>query len=442
MNDKTLHSFYNSVQSDPLFAAEGMDLEQASAALDRIEILVKEAEMLVSSTSIWRRLFLIRYPTARYAIPIRFLRAFIESERQRRKFVVYPTMESAQLLLAQWEKTAHVYTTCARKYRWLHEAVVQVKKLPDTFAFQDFCGNVTSLASIFEIIRLVERNAHALAEDVHRRKLLLTKGVPFSTTRTVDVLPPYTPTTISPELQHLVDLDRLHGYPFRDNTIVQTFGPFLYTLSHYDVAPTPHAFYAHIVEDASSKARMFKVSLADEFFLLDLRGELDVRNRGLQGPIIERGITHWVQSMTHLYATRDQRYNADIATQIDLELRPWLNRENVIMQRSSSLDLILMSCAFDLVMYLDNARVRIKDGSLGRYPLIDTLLIRTLPSIYFLPFNASVWRLSETPNFLGTKDGSVMKYQRYSDIKDVLPEGMIDRIMEGTRIRAEARQKA
>jgi hypothetical protein len=208
--------------------------------------------------------------------------------------------------------------------------------------------------------------------------------------------------------------------------------------------PTAHAFYAYIVEDKDSQARFLKVALADRFYFLPLFGMKDERGWGLgslHAPVIERGSTHWYQSVTHGYASRDQLYVADMATAFDLVRRPWLNREQVSLQRSSMLDLILMGLSFDLNMYLDNTKARSRAGLTRGYSHLDTLLIRTHPSVFYLPFNASVWRLEEMPNFLGTKRVSgEAKYKTYEEIEATLPEGMLEQIMQGGRIREEARQ--
>lgn len=439
-----MHQFYKATLQDPLFAAEGMDLERGIAALERIEGQCTEMQRIVSADSWKRRLFLTRYPIAKYALPLTFLRAFIQSERERRVFLSHPTIGSATRLLLSWKNAQRAYAADLRRYRFLHETLMRLEKKTDSFQFEDFAMNITSLADVKKVLALFEKNAEILGKEVALRDALLTNGTPYRTSRYVSKISAYKPTTISVRHQYLIDLELQHGAPFRDNKVVETFGPLAYTLDHFDKVPTEHAFYAFIVQEASSQARFLKISLADQFYFLDLTKLKDERNWGLQtlhAPSIKRGISHWFQSVTHGYASRDQLYVADMATVIDLRRRPSLPVEQVSLQRSSMLDLILMGGSFDLDTVIQNTKDRARAGLSKGYSYLDMLLIRTHPSVFYLPFNASVWRLDEMPNFLGSKkrDGEP-KYKTLDMIEESLPSGMIELIMQGGRIRDEARK--
>lgn len=440
--EEKLHHFYKATLSDPLFAAEGMDLEQGVAALNRIEGQCKEMEKYVGADSWKRRLFLARYPISKYALPLVFLRAFIESEQERRIFLSLPTNEAALKLLYSWKKTSRAYAQNVRRYRLLHKLLLAIEKKSDSFQFEDFAMHVTSIANVKRVLSLLEKNAEALGEEVARREALLVRGVPYRNERSVSKLPPYKPSSVSASHQRLIDLHVQHGAPFRDHTIVETIGPFAYTLAHFDNVPTEHVFYAHIVQDAGSQARFIKINLADQFYFLDLSTVLDARNKGVQTPVIERGFSHWYQSVTHGYSTRDQLYVADMATAIDLQRRPWLATPQVSMQRSSTLDLILMGISYDFDMAVGHAKERSRLGLANAYSYLDVLLIRTHPSLFYLPFNASVWRLPELPQFLGHRRDGEPKYKTLDTIEDKLSEGMLELIMQGGRIREEARRAA
>ncbi len=149
------------------------------------------------------------------------------------------------------------------------------------------------------------------------------------------------------------------------------------------------------------------------------------------------------QPATFLYTARDQRYWADIASIADRVCRPELDWSLANAQRSSTFDLLLGACVLNVRIYTNNFRERIVSRELGPYSLLFGLLIHSHPSVYFLPFNRSVWRLPEQPNFLGAERIS-KKDQLYlteeAVIADTTPEEL-ELIMQGGRIRKEAREK-
>ena len=72
------------------------------------------------------------------------------------------------------------------------------------------------------------------------------------------------------------------------------------------------------------------------------------------------------------------------------------------------------------------------------------LLFATHPSLYYLPFNGSVWRLQQQPNFLGSQR-AVPEDLLYVDEKAVLADTTpqeFELVMQSGRIREEARRKA
>src|SRR6187549_994561 len=101
-------AFLHAAADDPLFAAEGMDLERAEQALRNIEAVVAEIQAVCARESLGARIFLWVFPLSRYAVPLPFIKAFLASEESRRAYLAEPSRERALHLAAQWQKTAAV----------------------------------------------------------------------------------------------------------------------------------------------------------------------------------------------------------------------------------------------------------------------------------------------------------------------------------------------
>src|SRR3989344_3380672 len=121
-------AFLGAVRQDPLFAAEGLDLENAERALDEIETRSGELSDAFAAGSFMRRLFFIRYPIARYAIPVLFLRAFIAGEKARRQILAHPTRESGETLVTAWEHALRAFRTSVARYRLMHRLLLKLEK--------------------------------------------------------------------------------------------------------------------------------------------------------------------------------------------------------------------------------------------------------------------------------------------------------------------------
>ena len=71
-------AFHELVLHDPLFAAEGMNIDEAAAHLNSIEVTAGHLEKVFAADSWMRRLFFLRYPISLHVLPIPFLRCFLE----------------------------------------------------------------------------------------------------------------------------------------------------------------------------------------------------------------------------------------------------------------------------------------------------------------------------------------------------------------------------
>src|SRR3990167_8487110 len=97
-----LQKFYNLTLTDPLFAAEGLDLDNTRWALEDLRKLANDLEREYRKQYWW---FCFRYPFVETLHPIRFLERFIDCERSRRLFLYNPIMPNAQDLIRSYQKT-------------------------------------------------------------------------------------------------------------------------------------------------------------------------------------------------------------------------------------------------------------------------------------------------------------------------------------------------
>ena len=430
--------FKHMMESDPLFSAEGMDLERGEAVLDGIELLTRNIETRMGKNSLLRRMFFTRYPIARYALPVPFVRDFIKSEQSRRRFLADPSEENGTLLVQAWEKAQLSFAQCVKRYRILHQLLFRL----DTEAkhpIQDVLGNVITPEDVWSHMQLLERNSVELQRAVELRRALL-RGQNVSntlSTGTSDKLR-YVPTHISSTHAHLHDMDRAHCLPFRHGKVIESFGPLSYALKNFDGERTSHVFSAYVVRNHSGLISL-RVSSLDVYRFIKITGP-DARfphiGQAAFIDLIRAGLPYWYQSVTSLYTMRDQQYWADIATIFDCDRRPDLDLELVQAQKSSLLHLLLGACLEDHEIYLENVELR-----KGYWYW---LLFRTHPSIYYLPFNKSVWRLGEKVNFLGSgrAEPEQILYKSADVLLKELTSEEIERVMHGGRIRADARTTA
>ena len=93
------------------------------------------------------------------------------------------------------------------------------------------------------------------------------------------------------------------------------------------------------------------------------------------------------------------------------------------------LDLLLETGANYDELYVRLAKIMAKANELPS--LVFTYVARGYPSLYYLPFNKSVWRLEAKPNFTGTRFGDGSHYKKFDEIKDTLSPEALGEVFRG-----------
>lgn len=446
-------NFHELVAADPLFAAEGMDLDNATASLDALESALTDLEPEYAGASFARKLFFIRYPLAQYAVPSSFLRAIISSERARRVYIAYPTLESARALLHAWTHAQHCLSNDLGRYRTLHEILIRIESDAEKFVMQDMFGYLTSYRFVMQTLDVFKRNADALRSEIAQRRELLEGDVSVANAsrRPERKIPVLQKGEISPWHRQLHEAEIACGVsPYRYADILESYGPYRIELANFDEKPRERTFMVYIMQEKKTPRKCMWVSFVDKFHFIDLWNfvpQADSVTRGKYASAIglhKDEIPFWYEGMALLYNTRDLRYWMDIATAIDAIRRPQLDRDLIASQRSSLFDLMLAECARDMRSMIAHLRRRARSGTSERYSLVYDLLTRTYPSAYYMPFNRSVWRLNEEPPLIG--DGfQVPNNDRFlSDErmqKELTPD-MIAKVMGVAKLREERGQAA
>lgn len=458
MKQPLLNDFYALTLRDPLFAAEGLDLDNAGRALDELEKVTKKLQILDQTIS--GQVYFLFHPLTKILHPFSFLRSFLESEKARRRFLASPTFDHAKILVHYYLNAVRYLEKDLIAYRSACLAAQKKTqaKVPQATAY-NFYGQRVSFTDFINCINVMLHNAQVLrSEVVGRSKLLLTSmqgelfgkqklGTkrPIAKASIIDPIPQKSVKKRLPSQYHELlrwaeqGRDYMYYLEKRYGTITtELLGPIFYELAQFDKKPTVHQFFVSIAKDASDTPRSFSAILADQYHFIDLSPDkykfyADIFTFE---PLIKRGIKYWYQPATSFYFTSDLTYYPDLATIIDLKRRPFLNRSYVLSQKSSMFDLILWTGYFHNLGYLQNITARIKAGK-----KIDSwhylLIGRSYPSLYYLPFNRSVWRLREKPNFLGIPSRQPAFYLTFNQLPSTLTKKDLQKIFEGGRIRTE-----
>jgi len=453
MQTKVPGSFHDSVVDDPLFAAEGMDLDNAAAAIDDIERTFGTLERLYAAGSFVRKLFFLRYPLRKYAAPLSFLRAFVRAERKRRAYIASPSSDTAERLVDAWKDAAREYADNASRYRVFHRLLVRIESDENTFVMRDMFGRLSSYGYVEAFLELLIENGRALTVLAEERAALLTgtgtkRSRPYNAAR---ALPPLKSGEMTPWQAHVHAAEIAGGVsPFRQSDILEKHGPFRYTLPNFDVQPQEHTFMFYRMREKATGRNMMWLALVDTSFFLNLwvsSKEKDDIVRGRYATAV--GITpdeipYWYEPATHLYNTRDLRYWAEIATRIDISRRPELHRNLVSVEKSSTFDLLLGQCSRDMQTMCAHVIRRTRSDTMQSYSALYDLLTRSFPSVYYLPFNGSVWRTPKQPQFLGDGYVGMDPSRRLSDAetRTKLTPDVLEKVMSAQRVREERGRKA
>ncbi len=422
---KGIREFKERVATDPLFAAEGLDLDNARNALKELH------SSLGLIARIWRtnfaaRLFFLRYPPEESAHPIRFLEALLESEAQRRIFLETSTPESAARLLTCWEHAAIAYQTGIAAYL---EALLRLQKMENIkdasrLGYFDVAPTFSELTAW---VRLMQDNGQRLTQEIAARRAILRdgaeaipekpKGITSSAVSNSDEKPD---VILSDELRELFGIAGMQNARER-------IGPIVYAARQFDDGQnTPHAFFASVGQTRAVHSPQIEVFLADEYFFLNLKKGhfLDLV---IYRPLIEAGLDYWCQPATSFYATLDLTYYADIATAADCERRPHPRRNFVLDQRSSVLDLLIGRGIHYNTRFAELLAIFAFHKRLP--PLSFFYIARAYPSLYFLPFNRSVWRINQSPTLQASRFSPRSHYETFSDLRTRVPLDTIKKIV-------------
>lgn len=452
--------FYELTLIDPLFAAEGVDLDNAFCALQELEKVTSQLE-IINTTTIGRLYFFL-HPLPSILHPFGFLKNFFKSEQARRHFLACPCFDHAKKIIEIYYRTVNALEKDLNSYRsaCLKAQERTISKKPNAKAYNFYCSKV-SFEDFISCIELMLKNSYMLRKEVDKRNLLLLSSLQtgfFKKTRHKG-----TEHRIE-NRQHVASIAQQNGSKKKLSSRLLEFaklaeygrdymyylekryvhisselvGPISYKLSQFDGEPTNHQFFLSLVKDKSGAARGIFAILADQFHFLELAEDkykfyADIF---IYESLIKRGIPYWYQPATSFYFTSDLRYYADLATMIDLKTRPYLNKSLILDQKSSMLDLLLWNGYFHNLSYLLSIKARARAGKkLNNWHYL--LVGRSYASLYYLSFNKSVWRLNVNPNFLGTPTKKQAFYLTHDKLPKTLKRSQIQSIFKGGRIRAE-----
>lgn len=438
-------NFLQSVKDDPLFAAEGMDILTGEKALEEISKVSLDFEKIVGKCSAWQKLFFINMPVARYAIPISFVRAFITSEKYRRVFINFPSMTNGLNLVGSWEDAQKELLERARCYEKLYKTLRGLYwDMGVSSPVEDMLGNIVTVEEVGEQIERIKKNAKALSFEVKERRDILfgIEIAPRLRNFPLNNLQHYEIGVIPDKYAGMHKVDLVHGLPFRRGVIVEKCGPISYSLKQFDGVTTRHNFMFYLVKNKKNGLISVKICSVDKYCFVKIdKGNRDSDIRTFK---YTADLAYWYQSPDNFYTNRDPEYLIDIATIVDLNRRPNLNKNLVETQKSSLLDLFLNAFLEEHRSFLLNVKEHVYGGTYAPRLCWYWFLMRSHPGFYFLSFNKSVWRIKEEPNFLGSKRAKKedILYKSADFMLNNFSRQEIERIMQCGRIRETERMKA
>lgn len=423
--DKTLENIKWRAENDPLFAAEGLDIENARASVEELEQSVNLIEKILRKKLIYR-LFLFRYPAAETAHPIRFLKEFVVAEELRRQFLKNPNREKASQLIKQWGKTAAAYLENAEAYQ---EAILALQKMegPRDGQTIGYFDSAPTFSQYMEKISLLAENGRRLKSEVDDLdKILAGENIamtPDDRSPKPGIGAAYPPKGIKipPELRKLIKIASMEG------RAEEKYGPLIYKLGIFNEGVVaPRMFFVHIGRTRGVRSRQIEIFLGDDFYFLNLkRGHF--LDQVIYRPLVEEGLEYWCQPTTSFYVTLDLGYQIDIATFVDLGRRKFRNREGVLRQKSSLFDLLVGRGVHYDKRFAELLAIFHYHKKMP--PLSFFYLARSYPTLYFLVHNKSVWRLNENLSFETTRFGKKSHYENLDELKKKLRPDIIEKIV-------------
>jgi hypothetical protein len=413
------------VEKDPLFSAEGLDLEKAKFALDELALSLHRLKK--SWTGIVPKSFFYKYPPELTAHPISFLYSFLISEQERRVFLKNPTYENAMQLLKIWKKTLNEYKKGISSYKSALLALQKIENIDPNVklgyfdiapCFHDLIGWVDLLMEnsvklelhISDCKSILDGNS--IGKDFGENKSIAFDGK-------ININNPIKTSVENDELLKIIE-SRFQ--------IKERFDSVIYPLGHFNNGKvTPRKFNVLIAKTDDLKSDLLYVLLADELFFLNIK-------RGhfiglvIYRPLIEAGLEYWYQPATTFYSNLDVSYQAEIATVVDLKRRKFNNEQLVKSQHCSLLDLLIGTGIYYNNRFTKLIKIYSYHKDLPKLSFF--YFARAYPSLYFLSFNNSVWRLDKKPFINATRFGPTSHYEKFSDLRYKIPFDKMRRVVE------------
>src|SRR3989344_2584259 len=280
MKQTLLDEFRDITVHDPLFAAEGLNLDNAFWAIDDLEDITEKLEAL--DQSVRGQFFFLLHPLKEILHPFRFLRKFLESERARQHFLALPDLDRAKKLIASYYATLHALQKDLYAYRSACLAMQKktLSRFPRAKAY-NFYHHKVPFADFNAAIDMMLDNTRALQKEIdHRKNLLFTP--PRRSKRTfssagIEQIPQRNLAKKLPgkarQMLHWIEegWDVTYLLKKRFGTITtELTGPIFYELAQFDEKPATHQFFIYVARDKSATVRFASALLADEFHFLQL----------------------------------------------------------------------------------------------------------------------------------------------------------------------------
>jgi hypothetical protein len=425
--EKNLVTFAEMAEKDPLFAAEGLDLENCRQALDELVNSLKDIKKSWKSLSV--KLFFLKYPILETAHPISFLKSFIDSETARREFIKKPDLENAEKLVVMWSKTLNEYKQGINSYRSALLGIQRLEAIKDDSRIAYFDTNI-SFKEFIKWTELLDRNASRLADEIESRKLILKGNDPALLS--TDPRRGYVEKTNSDDENHskkipekLSELVEIAQSKFKKE---DQWKAIPIKIGHFDQGvPTLRNFNVSIARTNDLNLKFLAVILADDMYFLNLR-KGHFLNPIIYRPLLENNLDYWYQPATTFYASMDISYQAELATIVDHKRRKFNNPHLVDVQKSSLFDLLIGTGIYYNTRFSKLLRIFSYHKCLPKLSFF--YLARAYPSLYFLSFNKSVWRLDEDFRIQGTRFGSNSGYENYEKVSSEASFEALKKVVE------------
>jgi hypothetical protein len=306
--------------------------------------------------------------------------------------------------------------------------------------FEDVFGNTYTFRDVLSAVDSLQENSRALLSDVeHKNKFLVGTAMSVSATSMKRSFKAHLGGSLSTEQEQALNIIEENISMFWD--VLEKHGPLRCPFPQLDGTTQEHLFVGYILHNRLTKTKGLSLVLADTYHFLPLpqTGAPARYDTVSFAPLIERNIPYWYQPATNFYTCRDQRYWAQLATAIDLVRRPELSRSALVRQQSSLFHLILSTAGGEMLRYEWIVHARLRAGTLLIYRTFNyALCLQTNPSLFYVTFNKSVWRLAREPVFVGSgrsTHGSV--YKTLPQVRPELSDDMFITVMKGAQIRQQ-----